>query len=86
MHNPSLLTQFLIDPKVAEARASLRYLFQQITEEYDKKSEKVKINTASHTGFCEGLFIVDQYNQINLQNMEWLSSENLGEFASKLYL
>ena len=69
-----------LDPKSGDARASFGYLLQQLTEDYDKQEEKdkKKIKTASHSGFCDGLYILDQYYQLNLESMEWVTNEDLG--------
>ena len=69
----------LLDPKSGDARANFGYLLNQLTEDYDKREEKdkVKINTAPHSGFCGDFYILDQYYQLDLQSMEWVSDENL---------
>ena len=69
-----------LDPKSGDARANFGYLLQQLTEDYDKQEEKdkKKIKTASHSGFCDGLYILDQYYQLNLESMEWVKNEDLG--------
>ena len=68
------------DPKSSDPRASIGYLLQQLTEDYDKKGEqeKTKVKTASHTGFWGHKYIVDQYSQIDLKTMKWISKEELG--------
>ena len=69
------------DPKSGDARASIGYLFQQLTEDYDKKEkhEKTRIQTASHTGFSGRYFILDQYHQLDLQSMKWVLKDDLGK-------
>jgi hypothetical protein len=75
-----VLNGISIDPKSGDARASFGYLLQQLTEDYDQreKKDKRKVKTASHSGFCGGLYILDQYYQIDLQSMEWVKNEDLG--------
>ena len=80
-----LILSIVTDPKSGDARASFGYLLQQLTEEYNQKMEheKVKIRTASHTGFYGKTYILDQYNQVDLASMEVVDKESLVMLESK---
>ena len=45
----------------------------------------MKIETASHTGFCGNVYILDQYYQMNLKTMEWVEKDDLSEFLIDHY-
>ena len=73
----------LSDAKSSDQKATIPYLLQELSADYDKQEEGQKkvLDFATHTGFHDSkIFIYGPSHQLSLENMEWLNSDDLGKY------